>query len=499
MSEIGSDGYYRPATTGEIAALIDRARREHQHLRVRGATHSVDPGVYADSHNGSGPGFNLLLDWFDRLAIDFTGRGVVVGAGRHLGRDPWDPTGNATQERGLFWCLHQQGLALPDMGGITHQTVGGFLSTGSAGGSLQHSIYDSITALKLVDGLGQVREFSRDDGTANPANPFYGAVIAMGLLGVVTEVTFRCVPRYHVIGRERTLAVDDPELDLFGEGPNGLRACLERAEHARLMWWPQPGMDRVVVWEAHTMRPEDYNEETGPPDHFKPRPYELLDKILGSRSLPQWLGSRVLRFFGRLNPPPPASGLGRLVDRLITPLYPAVLKRFVRPPGEKGTVRFWDDWWRVLPMDNEVSDDLLPTEFTELWIPIGHTAEVMRALREHYRRGGMGATGTYSCEIYAAKASPFWLSAAHGEDKLRIDLFWFAKNEGDPARDYYPQFWELLDRYQPRYHWGKHLPIDPAGLKRRFPRWDAFLELREACDPHRVFLTDYWAARLGLA
>jgi len=264
------------------------------------------------------------------------------------------------------------------------------------------------------------------------------------------------------------------------------------------MWWPQRGVRKVVVWEARKMRPQDYTTETGSPDSFTPRPYELLDRILGSRSLPQWLANKVFRFFGRLNPPLPANRLGRLLDRVLTPLYPLVVNAFLRSTSAKATVRFWDDWWRALPMDNEVSDDLLPTEFTELWIPLSKTRDVMAALRDQYARGGMDATGTYACEIYAAKASPMWLSPAYGEDVLRIDLFWFGKNEGNPARDYYPQFWNLLAPFRPRYHWGKHLPIDPAALRARYPKWDDFLRLRKDCDPDGVFLTDYWARRFGL-
>jgi hypothetical protein len=495
---VGGDRYHHPNSVTEVAELIDRAKRTGQKLRVRGAIHSVDPAVFADSADGSGPGMNLLLDRIDQLEIDRASGRAVVGAGRHLGADRWDPAGTATLERSLFWHLDQNGLGLPDMGGITHQTVGGFLSTGSAGGSLSHSIYDSVIALKLVDGKGTLRTFRRDAGGAESGNPFFGAVIAMGLLGVITEVTFQAVPRYHVIGSERTLGIGAADLDLFGDGPKGLRAYLQQAEHSRLMWWPQRRVHKVVVWEARKMEPADYTPQTGGPDSFTPHPYELLDRILGSRSAPQWLASKVFRFFGRLNPPPPATGLGRVFDRVLTPLYPWVVNAFLRSTSAKATVRFWDDWWRALPMDNEVSDDFLPTEFTELWIPLSKTSEVMLALRDLYARGGMDATGTYACEIYAAKRSPMWLSPAYGEDVVRIDLFWFAKNEGDPARDYYPRFWNLLAPFQPRYHWGKHLPVDPA-LRGRYPRWDDFLRLREECDPDRVFLTDYWAQRLGLA
>ena len=96
-------------------------------------------------------------------------------------------------------------------------------------------------------------------------------------------------------------------------------------------------------------------------------------------------------------------------------------------------------------MDNAASDELLATRFTEAWIPIHHTPRILSKLDHLYRMGRFKATGTYACEIYAGRRSEFWMNPSQADDSIRIDLFWFAKNEGDPAKDYYPQFWELFE------------------------------------------------------
>ena len=59
--------------------------------------------------------------------------------------------------------LSNKGWALPDLGGITHQTVSGFLSTGSAGGSLHHDAKDGVQAMEIVDGTGRVFSVSARD------------------------------------------------------------------------------------------------------------------------------------------------------------------------------------------------------------------------------------------------------------------------------------------------------------------------------------------------
>lgn len=495
---VSPDGFYYPESEDDIVELIRYARAHDLNVRVRGSAHSVPRAIYTGPAGTEG--INLILGRLRRLTFDDDRRQVTVQAGCNLGMDPKDPARASTFENGLFWQLNQRGWAVPDMGGIIHQTVGGFLSTGSAGGSLQHSIYDSVVAVRLIDGTGRVHVLRRPPGDAAD-DPFFAAVISMGLLGVVTEVTFQCLPKYHVRGNEVVSGVDSAPFRPFDAGQAGLEAYLRRTEHARILWWPQRGVGKCVTWQAGRMQADDYNDDTGRADAFRPKPYHLLQPILGSRTFAQHLASTVFDVFAPLNPPAAANAVERVVEDTLAPVFPTVVNGFLETdedtPGQGR--RFWDEWWKALPMDNEADDDLVPTQFTELWIPASRTRDVMVALRDHYGAGGYGATGTYACEIYAAKASPFWMSPAFGQDVLRIDLFWYARNQGDPAQVYYPQFWQLLDRFEPRYHWGKHLPTQPAALRARYPKWDAFLTLREQLDPDGVFLTPYWKEKLGLA
>jgi hypothetical protein len=188
-------------------------------------------------------------------------------------------------------------------------------------------------------------------------------------------------------------------------------------------------------------------------------------------------------------------------------VLPWLLNKFV-PTNVHDPKLFWDTWNNGLPMDNKSSDRLMATDFTELWIPIERTREVMIALRDHYRAKGLSAAGTYACEIYAAKHSRSLLSPAYGGDMLRVDIFWFAKNDAKAKYDFYPQFWWLLEPFGFRPHWAKSLPRrkGPKGhedyrveyLRNRYPRWKRFMELREELDPHQVFVSPYWRNHLGI-
>ena len=150
-------------------------------------------------------------------------------------------------------------------------------------------------------------------------------------------------------------------------------------------------------------------------------------------------------------------------------------------------------------MDNRVDYDLMPTAFTELWIPLSRTQDVMNKLRRHYEKSGFAATGIYTCEIYPTMSSDYWIGASYHEDVIKIDTFWFEKSKGNPDSDFFPQFWELLKEFDYRLHWGKSLSGDAAYLKPLYPRWDDFMRLRAEMDPHQVFVTDYWRKHLAIA
>jgi hypothetical protein len=186
---------------------------------------------------------------------------------------------------------------------------------------------------------------------------------------------------------------------------------------------------------------------------------------------------------------------------------PYLIKDILAPFVPVGTQDFWDTWMCGLPMDNQMDDQLWPTEFTELWIPVEKATEVMRALQEFYYAGGnadaaYAHTGSFSCELYAAKASPFWMSPSFGADVFRVDVFWFGLNAGSPADTFYPMFWELLQPFAFRPHWAKFLP--PASdrwrayYRKNVPMLERFLELRRELDPRQIFVNEYWREHLGI-
>ena len=495
------DGYYHPSNEAEICELVKHAADNGLRVRVRGSSHSVPTAIYTSppmvdphSYHSWPPDdghINIYLDRMIAVEFDQDTKQVTVQAGCHLGEDPMDPAGTSTLENSLFYQLDQQGWAFPDTGGIIHQTVGGFLSTGSSGSTLHHSVGEQIVAFRLVDGLGNLHELRRSDDLDSP---FYAVGVSMGLLGIITSVTFQCMERFDLVGTERVSHYDDSQVDFFGDGSStrpDLESFFRGAEHARLMWFPQKGIERIIVWQAK----KDRDTSVGKKPY---RRYHQFPEVFGHEIPAQWLVSVVMRGLDVLNPPPPTSALGKRWRSIVKWLYPRVASLALMPVGAPHEEEFREIWWQGLPMDNRVDYHLMPTRFTELWIPLSDATEVMQTLAAHYEAGGFEATSTYSCEIYPTASSDFWMSPAYQRDVVKVDPYWFGYNRGDPYLVYFPQYWDILKKFDYRLHWGKSLSGDAGYLKAQYPRWDDFMALREEMDPNQVFLTDYWRRHLGI-
>jgi hypothetical protein len=565
------DGFYHPSSEEELVALVKTAYREGRGLRVRGSSHSIAHAIYTDplpaenrvgqQSPPAGDNINVMLDLYrDWWVKDESRKLVEAQAGIHLGEDPGDPTGTASLDSSLLKQLADRGWTLFDTGGVTRQTISGFTATGSSGGSLQATSNKNLHSFRVIDGRGEIYEVSADD--ADP-DLFHSMSPNLGLLGVVSTITFECTDVFAIEGSEAVTTLEGCPADLFGRG-DGSKPSLEQflrdTEFARLEWWPQRGAERIVTWQARRFDPGD---------GFHPEPYKrfgdspeatqqliaVLYTILGnlddlSKAKPKLednfdelgqmlqllaktkglggAGEAVAKFLGHalefgvdaaITLAQPFAGA---IKREMPKFLPRLLGLFVpfdsdKKGADKGQPqRFTDFGWSGLPMDNQASDVLLPTEFTEAWVPLGRTQQAMQLLRQYFTEPRDDAeayrrTGTYAWEVYSAMPAQFWLSPAYTaggdewrEGAFRIDPYWFTDNAENPADSFFAGLWRLLrDNGVPfRLHWGKFQPPgDPDWVeffRAQYPRWDDFLRLRAERDPNNIFLTDYWRGRFGL-
>ncbi len=523
MIDPDAQGLYHPRTEQDVIDLVKHAAGNNLQVRVRGAAQSVPGAVFTSggAPGKAGSGIDMELDQIRSVDFDDANMQATVGGGCNLGVDPFDPshTSQKSDSNNLFYQLNKKGWGIHNVPDAIHQTVAGFISTGSSGGTMQHSFHDAIVSIRMVDGTGTARTFSR---SADGNDPFFGAGVSMGLLGIITSVTLQCVPSFNIIGSQATTHVNDCEYDFFGAGSPGkpsLQQHLSTTEYFRALWWPFNSLQRVISWKAHTMQAGDYNKITGTPADFHPKPYQpVFPKVFGSTlpaeavagtgysliaSWPDW-------FYELLGvSPAEATAKEKLlvkgIDTIAPYLYPLMIDLYfpldnqTRPPQ-----KFWDNWLGSLPMDRiEFSNNLMDLAYAEFWFPIENAQKVVDTLQSDYNKKGYEATGFYTTEVLSAKGNDFWLSPGYKQDSLRLNFMYFARGAGDPWK-FYNQFWDLFrgDDFDMRMHWGKYLPPDTTASsywQGRYPKWNDFLTLRKQMDPGGVFLTDYWKTQLGLS
>jgi len=402
-----------------------------------------------------------------------------------------------------------------------HQTVAGYISTGSSGGTMQHSFDECILSITLVDGTGKIQTFTKSD---NLNDNFYGVVVSMGLLGIITQVTLQCIPAFNIIGQEAITPVADCEFDFFGPGSAGkpsLQNYLATTEFSRTLWWPIKSLQRAIAWQARTMQPADYNATTGTPPDFKPKPYQPLFPTWGlGATLPSEVvavtGFNLIAtwpdwFYEIMGTSPTNPGgveqvIFGVAEKLFPVFYPLLANLYFPCDNAAHPLRtFWDNWLDSLPMDKvEYSSNLFNLIYSEMWVPANKATATVNILQNYYNENGYSATGFYTVEILAAKQSNFWLSPAYGGDAVRFNILFFKKSVVNPEC-YFSQFWELLNtnNISFRPHWGKNLPLPdsstgPAYLQNQYPKWNNFMTLRGQMDPDNIFLNSYWKAQLGI-
>src|SRR5688500_5939178 len=169
---------HRPDDEDRLAALVREVAARDGQLRAVGAGHSSNDLVRCD---------DTLLS-LERLSglvsVDCSALTATVRAGttlEDLGRD-----------------LHEHDLALPNYGDVATQTIGGAIGTGTHGsGREQPNLSAMLIGARLVDGRGDLRTIGADD-----VDTLRAARVALGTLGVFTEVTLQLQPAFDVVRRE---------------------------------------------------------------------------------------------------------------------------------------------------------------------------------------------------------------------------------------------------------------------------------------------------------
>jgi L-gulonolactone oxidase len=410
-----------PASAEELERTVAAAVAAGRGLRVVGGGHSFSPLVATD-------GVIVSLDGLQGvIAVDAAARTARVHAGTRL--------------HALGEALARHGLAMENLGDINVQSIAGATSTGTHGtGRAFGNLATQIAAMKFLGADGAVHVA---DPAGDPAL-FAGGRIALGSLGVLTELTLRLVPSYRLRLQRGSMALED---------------CLAQADalvaaHRNFEFYWLPHTDRVLT-----------------------KTWDLTDDPVDEVGLGRWVSDVLLEnaAFGAL------CRLGRALPPLC-------------PPLSRLCAAMLSDSVQV-----DASHSMLSTvrsvRFNEMeWsLPAERGADALREIRALIHRRTFPLM--FPLEYRWVRGDDLWLSPNHGRDSVHISVHQFV---GMPWEGYFDAVQAIALNHGGRPHWGKVHSLDAARLARLYPRWDDFLALRERMDPHGRFLTPYLRRLFGV-
>lgn len=411
----------RPRTVAEVAEAVRRASAAGRTIRAVGSGHSFTAAAVADGHRLD------LADLETDVTVDVARRLVTVPAGMTL--------------HTLNHLLAGHGLAVPNLGDIDAQTIAGALSTGTHGtGATLGCLSTFVAGLTLVTGTGEVLRCSADENR----DVFDAARVGLGAVGVLVEVTLRCVDAFVLRAHERPAALAEVLDDLPG--------LYERHDHAEFYWFPYT--ERVQV---------KTNDRVPADDRPLPRWRGWLDDDFLSNTV----------FAG-------ACRLGRAVPAL-APRISAVSARALTErtyTGRSDLVFCTPRRVRFVEMEYGLPRDALPTALTEL-----------RRIVDR-----LPFKVLFPVEVRFTAADDIWLSHSYGRDSAYVAIHQYV---GMPYEPYFRAFEQVATELGGRPHWGKLHWRDAESLATAYPKFAAFQSVRSRLDPENVFGNPYLRQVLG--
>ena len=339
----------------------------------------------------------------------------------------WCASRRASAIRELNLRLAEQGLALENLGDVDSQTIAGAICTATHGtGARLPNISAQVVELTLVLADGSVLRCAPDAG----AEVFRAARVSLGALGVVAEITLRCMPAFTLRG------VDAP-------GP--LAEVLARFEELAL---GNDHFEFFVFPHADVALTRTNNRTEDPP---RPR-------------------GRVAAYASDVLLTNHAFGLFCRAGRRMPARIPQINRLVTRLAGASTRVDRSD---RVFASPRLV-------RFTEMEYALARerTPEAVRRIMALVPRRGFAVP--FPIEVRTVAADDALLSTASGRDSGFVAVHMY---EGMPCEPYFRAVEEIMDELGGRPHWGKRHFQTAATLRPRYPDWDRFQAVRARLDP----------------
>ncbi len=400
----------RPKSTQDVIDLVKSGRK----IRCIGTGHSWSKLAPTDDILMTTDGLNKILH------IDRTRNQATIQAGAKLEQ--------------LNVAIWNEGYAFANLGSIARQSLAGAISTATHGSGINFQILGSmVESFKLVKADGEVVDISKNQDS----ELFKTALISLGSLGIITEMTINFVPKFNLHERSGLMG--------FEEVCNNILDWVKQEDHIKMWWFPHT--DKMMVYR--------YNRTQEP----------INDSRFRQKFMDEWVSVhayRLMLWWANRKP---------------------IRRKWVNQQIVKGMLPDVDRIERSYKVFN-VPEPPIHRE-TEWAFDINLTPTLLREYKRMVEE--KGHLINFIQEIRFVKGDDFALSPCFGLDSVYVGAY-NADNRG--WEELLSDFEEMAIRHNGRPHWGKEFNVDSEYLKSVYPNWDEFLRLRSEIDSQLTFQND---------
>ena len=308
-----------------------------------------------------------------------------------------------------------------------------------------HSFSPLVASDGVIVSLDRLQGILDVDAAARIARVRAGTrLVALGSLGVLTELSLRLVPAYR-------LRLERGRMDL--------EECLAQADAL-----VAANRQFEFYWLPHT-------------ETVLTKKWNITDAPVDESGVGRWVSDVLLENI--------AFGLLCDVGKAVPSLCPPLSRLCASLVSASEQV---DAGWSMLSTVRQV-------RFNEMeWsVPAARGAGALREIKALIGRREFPLM--FPLEYRWVRGDDLWLSPNHGRDSVHISVHQY---RGMPFEIYFDAVQSICLNHGGRPHWGKVHSLKAPQLARLYPRWDDFLALREKMDPNGLFLTPYLRALFGV-
>jgi xylitol oxidase len=327
--------------------------------------------------------------------------------------------------------LHEKGYALHNLASLPHITIAGAVATATHGSGVRNgNLSTQVSAIEFVNADGDLITLSKQkDG-----DHFYGAVVGLGALGVVTKLTLDLLPTFNM---KQVVYRNLPMNELKNNFNN-----IESSGYSVSLFTNWNNKNINEVW--------------------------IKSRAEGDTAIaPDFFGAKA-------------------ASQNMHPVEDQSAETCTEQMGVPGP------WFERLPHFKMGFKPSTGKELqAEYFVPIEHAYEAIMAMESLHEKT---TPHMFISEIRTINADDLWMSPCYKQSCIAIHTTW--KQETDIVMGLLPLIEEKLAPFNPKPHWAKLFTLSPPVLQSRYERLNDFKQLIKQYDPNGKFQNEFLQSNL---